>query len=330
MNQTEVSKEALFNEVKGSLFEYLVARELAHFQNAELKFIESIDKNYLNVLSQQDRLMRQFYPEMIPFLSDVSKLTARKIAALYPEVTYVPWLCGKFSKTAHHFDINEADIVLDFSDHKVPISLKLNKKNAYVNTKSGGIKSFFNQYFSFLSQDIQFSFNQFIDLEFERMAREIHAFHGMEFRGNFNEWVKNNHSELPGELSKDERDILKRYYARIANKMHRILKLAQDQHSESFINSLPTLMGFGTSEIVQFICFHDFKGTDRPVVAAHTYQELLRVLSKVQILDFNDTASVELRLGDWSLQIRVKPMNKFTTTAIKVNCSVKIMRPIDV
>lgn len=329
MNQTEVSREALFNEVKGSLFEYLVARELASTQNVELKFIESIDKNYLNVLSQQDRLMRQFYPEMIPFLSDVSNKAATKIAELYSNASYIPWLCGKFSKGAHQFEINEADIVLDFSDHKVPISLKLNKKNSYVNTKSGGIKSFFNQYFSFLSQNIQSEFNQFIDLEFERMARELHSFHGMEYSGNFREWIRNNKSELPGELSNEEREILKRYYARISYKMHGILKLALEQFPQQFISSLPTLMGFGSSEIVQLICFHDFKGADRPDVVAHTYQELLTILSKVKLLDFSGTASVEVRLGDWSLQIRVKPMNKFTTTAIKVNCSVKIMQSTD-
>src|SRR5690606_42052255 len=66
----QINKEALFNEVKGSLFEYLVAHKLAQSSNIEIDFIQNIDKNYLTVLGQQDRMVRQFYPEMGAFLNE--------------------------------------------------------------------------------------------------------------------------------------------------------------------------------------------------------------------------------------------------------------------
>ena len=76
-------KEALFNEVKGSLFEYLVAKEIAKSIGDELGFQSLIDPNYLNVLGQQDRMVRQFYPEMASFLFDAAKKTSNPLMAFF-------------------------------------------------------------------------------------------------------------------------------------------------------------------------------------------------------------------------------------------------------
>ena len=317
MSQNLANKEALFNEVKGSLFEYLMARRLSKLAGRELEFLESLDKNYLNVLSQQDRMVRQFYPEMLLFLDQVSEMSANHLVEYLGEIPLLPELRGKFET------LSEADLLLSYSKGEIPLSLKLNKKNSFVNTKSGGIKSFFTHYFSFLALRIQEEFNRLVDQEYNRMAHELHALNDMDYSGSFSAWVSKGKSELPGELEPLERVVLKSFYARIATKMHEILSNAKKAHTSAFISALPRLMGFSNPNILQLICFHDFKSGGSGTVAIHAYSEVKSVLDSVVIQPFNQTSSVELSLGDWSLQIRVKPMNKFTTTAIKINCSVR-------
>jgi hypothetical protein len=329
MAQDQTSKEALFNEVKGSLFEYLIAKKIAALKSEEMAFHQSIDKNYLNVLSQQDRMVRQFYPEMLPFLSEVSNQTAEEIVRFFGEVPGSPKLMGKFINSSLQSDLAEADLIVQSSRGLVPISIKLNKKNSFVNTKSAGIKSFFQQYFSFLPAHYQSDFNQFVDLEFSRMAVELHSSVDLEYPGNFSDWVKQGLSELPGELGESERAILKEYYARIAKKMYEILTDAQQQNAALFAQSLAPLMGFGKSDILQVICFHDFKQSYQATIDIHTLDDVSSFFSEVKILTPNSTASVEVQMGNWILQIRVKPMNKFTTTAIKINCSIKVKQSSD-
>jgi hypothetical protein len=323
MAQDQTNKEALFNEVKGSLFEYLVARELALAGKAELKFQQSLDKNYLTVLSQQDRMVRQFYPQMLPFLNQVSKITADSLIKYFEEVPKSPRVMGKFSNSSLSEELQEADLLLSVGEKDIPVSLKLNKKNGSVNTKSGGIKSFFTQYFSFIAPEVQREFNKFVDMEFNRMSYELHALHDIEYSGNFSLWVKKGMSELPGELDSDSRSILKAYYARIAQKMHSILSDSYKSDSELFRKALPALMGFGRENMLQVICFHEFSAAGNPVIDIHTYDDVLSELDQTLIKPFSQISSVEFNIGRWSLQVRVKPMNKFTTTAIKINCSVK-------
>lgn len=324
MSQDQTKKEALFNEVKGSLFEYLVAKTLARRSGDELSFQQGLDANYLNVLSQQDRMIRQFYPEMMIFLSKASATAAEKIIERLGEIPAKPRVTGKFSHSKDSQDIHEADLIVETNAGPLPISLKLNKKNSFVNSKSGGIKSFFSVYFPFIEAHIQQNFNQLVDMEFNRMALELHALHDMEFQGNFDEWVKKGFSELPGELSLAERDILKLYYARIAREMHLILQAGQKQNPPAFAQSLLPLMGFSSANILQVICFHEFKTRHEVTVDIHSSQEVSSVLQQATLNAFGDISSVEISVGKWDLQIRVKPMNKFTTTAIKINCSIKV------
>lgn len=328
MAQDDTKKEALFNEVKGSLFEFLVGKCLASQKGEELAFLQTIDKNYLNVLSQQDRMVRQFYPEMILFLNDVSKSMSDGLISYFKEVPSNPRLVGKFVNSSLASELHESDLLLETSRGEIPLSLKLNKKNAYVNTKSGGVKSFFSEYFQ-LRPLVQNKFNQLVDLEFSRMGYELHEWKGLEFTGDFSGWVKHGLTELPGELAPEGRSILKAYYARLAGNMHEILSVAYAENPKSFVSSLPRLMGFSSDKILQAICFHDFKAGSAPVIDIHTFGDLKSSLKSVSISAFDNISSVDILLGDWSLQLRIKPMNKFTTTAIKMNCSVKLKRPSD-
>ena len=327
VRQDLTKKEALFNEVKGSLFEYLVARNIAVLGNEELNFLQSLDKNYLTVLSQQDRMVRQFYPEMLPFLNAASLDTAKALSAYLKETPSSPKVVGKFSNSSLSSELHETDLMLGHNGKILSVSLKLNKKNAFVNTKSGGIKSFFSIYFPFLAGTYQEEFNKFVDMEFNRMSLELHSLHDLEYPGNFSNWLKAGLSELPGELDNASRKILKSYYARIAQKMHTILTEAKKQNANEFGLSLLPLMGFSSTEILQVIYFHEFPLTEAPLIDIHTSEEVSQELVSLSIKPFSEIASVEIEVGNWSLQIRVKPMNKFTTTAIKINCSIKVKRP---
>lgn len=328
MSQDQTKKEALFNEVKGSLFEFLVARELARVSFQEEEFLQSLDKNYLNVLTQQDRMVRQFYPEMTDFLNVVSIASAKKLIEHLGFAPKKPKLLGKLVNSGTNSEWHEADLLLDGKSGTLPVSLKLNKKSAFVNTKSGGIKSFFSQYFSFLPLSVQSKFNQLVDMEFNRMAIDLHAFHQMEYEGNFHAWVRRGFSELPGELGPEEREILKRYYARIASELHNHLSSGVKSHPKEFAESLYPLLGFSSPEIMQLICFHDFKNKSFvPEIDIHSFSEVESSLKNLTLEPFGNISSVEFTLGDWNLQVRIKPMNKFTTTAIKMNCSVKVKRP---
>jgi hypothetical protein len=323
MAQGQTNKEALFNEVKGSLFEYLMGRRLAQLSNEELKFVESLDKNYLNVLSQQDRMVRQFYPEMLSFLGRATEAGATELIKYLGETPHSPQLIGKFA------EINEADLILASTRGRIPLSLKLNKKNSFVNTKSGGIKSFFEIYFPYIPAATQTTFNALVDQEFTRMSYELHALNDIDYNGDYFQWVKLGKSELPGELNQAERKILKSFYARIAIEIHHILTLAQKTESKQFANSLPALMGFSSPEILQLVYFHDFKSGDGGWAQVHSFKDVEKWLSEATLKAFNYTSSVEIQMGEWTLQIRVKPMNKFTTTAIKINCSVKFKQSFE-
>lgn len=323
MAQDQTKKEALFNEVKGSLFEYLLGKNLSAMKGEELIFLKSLDPNYAGILSQQDRMVRQFYPEMLSFLSETSKLAAKELITYLGENPHSIRLMGKFSNFSLE-DLHEADLIFETSTAKIPLSVKLNKQNAYVNTKSGGIKSFFQNYFPFIDPKIQQGYNTKVDMEFNRMSLELHAFHDMDYTGNFQSWVKRGFSELPGELSAEERVILKLYYARLAQEMHTILSELKAQNPKAFSQSLAALLGFSSKEILQLICFHDFKSDQPPVIKIHSYDFISSHLAQATIKPFQDISSVEIEMGPISLQVRIKPMNKFTTTAIKINCSVKV------
>ena len=318
----QINKEALFNEVKGSLFEYLVARKLAQNSSIELDFISGLDKNYLSILGQQDRMIRQFYPEMLPFLTDVSAGCVEEIQKTYGNKWVMIKLLGKFTKNQMQEDLKETDLLLvNAQSEQFLLSLKLNKKSAYVNTKSAGVRSFLLQYFPYLGPQFQNEFSEIIDLEFFSMADALHRMNDMEFEGNFQEWTRRGFSELPGDLSGEERDILKRYYARLSLKLHEILTYAKNNYPQEFVKSLYPLMGFSDERIKQVVCYHEFKAGHENSVEIHDLKDIYSDI--ITIADFKDTASVDIHSKLWSLQIRIKPMNKFTTTAIKVNCAVK-------
>lgn len=323
------SKEALFNEIKGSLFEYLFARELARLNQVEPQFLKSIDQQYQTVLSQQDRMVREFYPDLIPFLAQMGKESVKHFLACWEKPIEEVLLLGKFINTEMSESIKEADVLVKSEGVLYPVSLKLTKESAYVNTKSGGIKSFIKTYFPFgEAEKFQESFNLFVDQIFHEMSFALHEEAGLEFSGHYKAWVRAGLSELPGELEPHLRDHVHQFYNKVKTKLYEMLLSLYKENEPLFVKSLPSLCGFTDQRLCQLTCYHDFSNGEFSAGRIHFETFNPESFSKINEWRLHPGLSYfDIELPDRILQIRVKSMNKFTSTAMKINCSIKFKRP---
>lgn len=317
-------REALFNEIKGSLFEYLVTHELGKRYGAELAFMRALPTHYQSVLAQQDRMTRELYPELVTMLPLWSKLAADAFQARFPNLEVLALdLTGQFGHSPD--ERRETDFVLQTTTGPVPVSLKLNKRSSAVNTKSGGIKSFLTEYFPGpLAQREQAELSVLVDTTFAGLQAELHEAAGISNAGGWDNWTRAGLSELPGELPKDLSALLHQFYAVLAERLRlALVKIAADTPAE-FEQGLMRLVGMGLTDLVQLVCFHDLHGAapERATVLVHEFREVQARVQEFSWAPAKDVSFFTLVLRDWQLHIRIKPMNKFTTTAIKINCAV--------
>ncbi|MCR9206333.1 MAG: hypothetical protein NXH75_17260, partial [Halobacteriovoraceae bacterium] len=77
-------------------------------------------------------------------------------------------------------------------------------------------------------------------------------------------------------------------------------------------------------------CFYDHKKEDRYLIKKIKGFGWTDLLKEIKTLSFppakEKISSFIMSFGAHDLQIRVKPMNKFTVCALKVNCSLKERR----
>lgn len=322
----EKFREALFNEIKGSLFEYLTAQAIARSHKLEAIFLRSLPPHYQQVLEQQDHMTRELYPKLVEFLPLWAKATAQAIhGTLTAPVTSVQ-LTGQLVHTEAASAQGEADFFVTDAAGERAFSLKLNKRAGAVNTKSGGIKSFFVTYFDVpAARELQESFNQLVDAEFAILREELLELVGLAPSASWEAWTAAGFSELPGELPEDLRARIHGFYSRLAQELGVSLRRIEASAPEAFVTGLERLCGFGEREVTQVICFHDLQGATPEAVSVrvHGQADVRARLEKYRWRETQNIASVELELADWVLQIRIKPMNKFTTTAIKMNCSLR-------
>ncbi|MFP5492387.1 MAG: hypothetical protein ACLGG0_12855 [Bacteriovoracia bacterium] len=318
-------REALFNEIKGSLFEYLTALEIARSHKLELDFLKNLPEHYQQVLEQQDHMTRELYPELVAYMPNWAKVTAQEFLKTHKEAWQKITLTGQLIHTDAAEEQGAADFILQ-GEKNHGVSLKLNKKAGSVNTKSGGIKSFFTTYFpTQLSETLQNKFNQLVDAEFSVVRFELMEMAGLKTEATWVEWRKAGLSELPGELPSDMRERLHAFYARVSLELRSHLEKIASEYPSIFQLGLLSLCGLADENVTQVICFHDIHGTkpSEVKVLVNTQIDLIDRLKQFTWRETPHTASVEMQLKDWILQIRIKPMNKFTTTAIKMNCSLR-------
>lgn len=327
---TVAQKEALINEYKGNLFEYLVGSNIARTFGIEEAFINSFGGEIREKLKQYEMWLRENDSELLQELPVLAGELSKTLIQKLPSDVENIYVVGKI-KSCHKKDLwKEADLIMISNDKEIPVSIKLSKEKSFVNTKSGGIKSFFEKYFNSFENvnEWQNELNCSVDESFYRLGHELYSLAGLEFKGSFNEdWMESGYSELPGQLDSEMNKPIKEHYHRIISKLYEIICCCHQESKEKFTRSLYELQGMGNEAMIQAICFHG-TGNNRKYVFKDLiiadYQDIMDNMGTIEIGKLSKgKSSFEIRMKDRILQIRVKPMNKFTTQALKVNCSVK-------
>ena len=316
-------KEALNNEIKGYLFEYLVARELSILLGQEESFLCYEAKAAEGRLREYETWLRHNEPILMNRLPMLADQAARSFHAQISPQKGVVHLCGRKESEVASSGWGEADIVVA-GDVPLCIGLKLCKANAFVNTKSGGLRSFLTKYFGKDTQNGQNRLNRVLDWSFDCMAGRLYESAGLEYGGDWDDsWEEAGHTLLPGELSPDRSAFVLDHYARVVDVLYEELGEYRERQPASFANALPPLLGFNNRSLIQLFCFYkgDYQLKDIVVVDGRRigWQDI-----KVQMgTRVSGLSSFEIMTQDRVLQIRVKPMNKFNARALKVNCSIK-------
>lgn len=306
------AKNALLNEYKGYLFEFLVTKELRRMY--KLSAIEAVlRESDFEMLSQQESFVRNQFPDLLVKLPDLAKATAESIFNNIKDIDVNNVIIvGKQNTSLQDHSFSEEDIRIEGCDVNLSISLKLAKYGIATNTKSSGVLSFFEKNFS--NPEMQNEFNQFIDLRFEEMARDLHEITEIDYQPGFKNWRINKLPELPGQLNPEASERLKQYYEVIAQKLcENIKKLSV---KENFTDALLPLTGLSQKDLVQVVCYYQ-KEYELKEVKIKSNQNL----GKLKNIE-HKRSSVILTLDQLELHLRIKPMNLFTTKAYKINSAV--------
>lgn len=322
----QVQKEALLNEYKGNLFEYMVGSLISRDFQCEMAFFNALNKDLKDRLSMYEEFVRTHYPDLIEKLMQLSMKTESELRQHLLKIKFIPkevFLIGKSVATNDNDLWAEADLVLrDEFNKTLNLSLKLSKGHSFTNTKSAGIKSFLSKYFSSIdsSKNDQLEFNKFVDFNFSKMGEKLYALEGLNFNGNFDSQWSDRFTELPGELEEVHRNIVFENYQNLASQLHRQLSIYLSKDREVFKKSLYPLVGFGDLNLIQITVFHqDHIFHSIKILEGDVFKN-----AKLELLPLKENAhSVEINFGNYLLQLRIKPMNKFTTASYKVNCSIK-------
>jgi len=332
-NQLQI--ESLLNECKGNLFEFLVAQSLSRRFKKEDLFLISLPRDFRGRLQFYEETIREFDSELLKNLPILANSVAEKLEVhpLFKNKSNFSFsVIGKMVATNDNSVWNETDIVAieEFSDgssKKYFISLKLTKDHSYTNTKSAGIKSFIEKYFTTLGSEasiFQKKLNLEVDESFHMMGHKLYTMIDQEFKGSFDARWSQSYTELPGELPDDMKEVVYLNYSRVAQKVREFLGNLHKSNPEKFYQSLHALCGFGNPDIIQVHCFHQNALLKDILIKTHS-DLFSNDPHEIVVKELNSGASsFDIAFKKFVLQIRVKPMNKFTTAAYKINCSIKM------
>ncbi len=327
---TASQNEALINEFKGNLFEYLVGLELAKSIQAEAAYLSSIDSELIMRLRSYEDWLWQNDDELAEQLPQLAKSCSCYLLENYQSNFKRVLLVGKIAGGSHDESVGEADLLLiDDEEKSTSISLKLCRKGAYVNTKSAGIRSFLSKYFESVP-DINLAQERLslvLDHSFKELARELHSRHDLCPSDKFSDdWLEAELPVLPGALEPYDQDLLYQHYFRVIQVINETLTEAFKKWPKQFNQSLASVLGFNDSSLLQLTCYHHEVDKKKYQLS---YCELVNYDQRKEQLDQATfiapqvkQASMTIRYPFGNLQIRVKPMNKFTVSALKINCSV--------
>lgn len=323
----QIQKDSLFNEYKGNLFEFLVAQKLAAKLKIEGAFLASLDSDFFSILQQQEAYLAEEFPEWKDSLIEFSEKTSQKIFEEINDEVREIFLIGKKAAASGDTRFFECDILLRSSDKEIPISLKLSKSGAYVNTKSAGLKSFLSKYFEKTNgMKAQKELDEFVLFEFENLARSLHQEEGIEYSSGFKNWQQNHLPIRPGELSESSRQRLHEYYHKLNAKLYSLMAQMETLAPQDFSQCLSPLMGAGSCDMLQITCYYKMY-KEKPILDSIENESLRESGGRAEFLELNPAiGNFTLKWEKKWLQIRIKPMKTFIQPSFKVNCSVKTIQ----
>jgi hypothetical protein len=337
-NQLQI--ESLLNECKGNLFEFLVAQSLSRRFKKEDIFLLSLPRDFRSRLQFYEETIRSHDLELLKNLPKLAEAVAENLQHhdLFKKKAILSFaVIGKMVATNLNELWNETDIVVMETMpsgvvKKHFLSLKLTKDHSYTNTKSAGIKSFIEKYFSSFgisAGQLQLKLNHAVDESFFMMGHKLYLMIDEEFKGNFDSLWSNHYTELPGELIPEMKAVVHENYFRVAQKVREYLGELYKIDPYKFYESLHALCGFGNSDIIQVSCVH--QNAILKEILVKTQSDLfLNNPKEISLKDLTPgVGSFDIVFEKFVLQIRVKPMNKFTTAAYKINCSIKMKGKIE-
>lgn len=325
-SSNHLQNEALLNEYKGNIFEFLVANQLSRLLNKESNFLFNLNHEFKVRLSMYEEFLRLNYPEILMKLFEMAKKTAEEIFNL-PDIQLIKdkleiHLIGKSVATNDNSLWGETDLVLLGPKENLKLSLKLSKDHSYTNTKSAGIKSFVSKYFSSFenAEKLQLELNHEVDFQFQKMGQALYQQEGLVFHGQFDQEWRNSYTELPGELNSEHRAVVFANYSAINFKLYQIIKGFYAIDKTKFLECLFPLMGLSQQDIIQVTTYHRDHILDEVKIFSWDNKQTINLI----LADYKENShSFDVLINQIILQIRIKPMNKFTTASYKVNCSIK-------
>lgn len=320
--------EALLNEIKGNVFEFCVGRELSRHFGREVEFLEDFGALGMKWLAPYETYLRTHFPKILAPLLNLARASAKDLAKVLP--VHAPkqiLVIGKQVSGSGARGKAETDLRLIYEDLAIGVSVKLCKASGYVNTKSAGIKSFIEEYFDNFegASKRQTHLSAQVDHAFEALGSELYESLGLSWSGRFDEsWP---HSHLPGQLAPDLRERVVATYAELSQVIYHVFSELLAEDSMKFRRALKRLLGHSEDNLIQVICFHTGNKDHQYELSSlfiETDESIEEELSQMKLLPYKEgLSSFEIELATQRLQIRVKPMNTFTTPSYKINCSVK-------
>lgn len=328
IHESKIHREALLNELKGILFEFLIGTELAKSAGIENQFLSELDQGYRRQLEHYQGVLLKEDQQLLKSLPTLARACVSQLELKLPPNANQIRISSIDGPHKHKFA--EADVIVQKQGVEIPISLKLGKHNSYVNTKSAGVKSVYKKYFEEFPDhlNLQKVLNEKVEKGFYKMGSNLYHEAGLVFSGRFGgEWEQAGYSTLPGELPSSFKKYLAEFYHELALAINKDFQNLSQQDSKLFAKCLRPLCGFGHPDLIQLRCYHtelnhlahqlkDIKVIDK--------EELDENIKNLRFLPMRPgLSSFELDMPLFRLQIRVKPMNVFTTPSYKINCSVK-------
>lgn len=339
--------EALLNEIKGNLFEYLVGLGLCRRRGDEMGFLREFEEQDAgrakDELVHYQSWLRENDPDLyarLPALSEqvVSFLLEREELSStgpFKRVFVTGKRPGQKVEREH-----EEDLLIVLQDEtEVPISLKICKKDAFVNTKSGGIRTFLEKYFSDFSgaKEAQSRVIEVLEKSFLKTSYKFYDWADLSWeeddssKSQFSpQWEESGLPTLPGELEEEPRSWLFEHYHTVISALYDEMVSFYREDEEKFIKCLGPIVGLGRQNLLQVTCFYDHQKDERyqlKTIKGFGWNDLAREMKSLSFPPAKDKiSSFVMSFGGHDLQIRVKPMNKFTVCALKVNCSLKERR----